>query len=84
MLNTGSLSGIGLSTVRGSATSGYVQRNLGHLRNVKPSFEEQQKLYEPVDTQKAPNRDIMQHDAKRAIEVRLAEWAEAQGLHDQR
>ncbi len=77
-------SGVGLQTVRGSATSGYVQRNLSHVRNVRPSFEVQNKSYEPVDLHKAPNAEIMEHDRKRAIEVRLAEWAEAQGLYDQK
>lgn len=79
-----SYNGIGLKTPRGSGTNGYVQRNLGHLQFSRPSFEQQKKFDAVVDTQRPPNEEILEHDRKRAVEVKVAEWAEAQGLYDQK
>ena len=78
-----SYNGIGLKSARGSATSGYVQRNLGHILHARPSFEEQKQEYAKVDQQREPNAEIIEHDRKRAVEVKVAEWADAQGLYDQ-
>ena len=79
-----SYNGIGLKTARGSGTNGYVQRNLGHLQFSRPSYEQQKSLQAPVDTQRPPNEEILEHDRKRAVEVKVAEWAEEQGLYDQK
>lgn len=65
-------SNVGLSTPRGSGTSGYVQRNLAHL---KPR--EQFKPY-PTDgdlkhRQRQPDKEILEHDRKREVEVEVFE-----------
>jgi len=65
-------SNVGLSTPRGSGTSGYVQRNLAHL---KPR--EQFKPY-PTDgdlkhRQRQPDKEILEHDRKREVEVKVFE-----------
>ncbi|TPX31634.1 hypothetical protein SeMB42_g07724 [Synchytrium endobioticum] len=63
--------GIGLSTVRGSGTNGYVQRNLSNLQ-----FKRQPPRYDDNDKSAAhvgfrpPNKDILAHDSKRAVEIR--------------
>ncbi|KAL8708727.1 MAG: hypothetical protein Q9220_006453 [cf. Caloplaca sp. 1 TL-2023] len=62
-------SNVGLSTPRGSGTSGYVQRNLSNLR---PSSQ-----YAPYPTslpahrQRQPNAEILEHDRLRAIEAQV-------------
>ena len=68
--------GIGLSTVRGSGTSGYVQRNLGHV----PATKEKRKIdyKSEADLSKeekirGPNQGILDHEKKRKIEVKCAE-----------
>ncbi|KFY18158.1 hypothetical protein V491_04843 [Pseudogymnoascus sp. VKM F-3775] len=63
-------SNVGLTTPRGSGTSGYVQRNLAHL---KPR--EQFKPY-PTDgdlkhRQRQPDKEILEHDRKRDVEVKV-------------
>ncbi|KAK5107118.1 RNA-splicing factor [Meristemomyces frigidus] len=66
-------SNVGLTTPRGSGTSGYVQRNLSHLKprdNLQPY---------PKDTdsirhrQRQPDQEILEHDRKREIEVKVFE-----------
>lgn len=66
-------SNVGLSTPRGSGTSGYVQRNLAHLKprdNFKPY---------PTNTdllkhrQRQPDKEILEHDRKRDVEVKVFE-----------
>src|ERR1700760_3549455 len=67
-------SNVGLSTPRGSGTSGYVQRNLSHLKprdrnNGAPySLENFQK-----HKQREPDAEILEHERKRQIEVKLFE-----------
>jgi len=65
-------SNVGLSTPRGSGTSGYVQRNLSYL---KPR--DRPAPYNPEDFQKYRQRDpdaeILEHERKRAIEVKVFE-----------
>lgn len=63
---------VGLSTPRGSGTSGYVQKNLSHLKprkRVEP--------YPDYDTlkhrQREPNKDILEHERKREVEVKVFE-----------
>lgn len=67
-----SYSNVGLTTPRGSGTSGYVQKNLSHLKPrdaVKPY---------PTDDfakhrQRKPDPEILEHDRKRRIEVAVFE-----------
>jgi cwf21 domain len=63
---------VGLSTPRGSGTSGYVQRNLSHLRP-----REQAKPYNIDDfqrhRQRKPDTNILEHERKRKIEVKVFE-----------
>jgi len=65
-------SNVGLTTPRGSGTSGYVQRNLAHL---KPR--DQVKPYNADDSfrhrQRQPDKEILEHDRKRDIEVKVFE-----------
>jgi hypothetical protein len=35
------------------------------------------------DVQRQPNMEILEHERKRAIELRVVEWAEEQGIYDQ-
>ena len=63
---------VGLSTPRGSGTSGYVQRNLAHIR---PSGFPQTR---DIDTltphkQRQPDQSILEHDRKREVEVKVFE-----------
>ncbi|TGO32888.1 hypothetical protein BGAL_0089g00260 [Botrytis galanthina] len=66
-------SNVGLTTPRGSGTSGYVQRNLAHI---KPR--DQGKPY-PTDIdslrhrQRQPDKGILEHDRKREVEVKVFE-----------
>ena len=64
--------GIGLSTVRGSGTNGYVQRNTAHIS--KGRQEEKFKTEEDIrrlDAQanREPNLGILEHERKRKLEV---------------
>ena len=68
--------GIGLETARGSGTNGYVQRNLSFLRSKKDniSYNNDADLLkvEQMMTKK-PNKDILEHERKRQIELRCME-----------
>ena len=62
---------VGLSTPRGSGTSGYVQRNLSNLKprdnyTPYPRDEELRK-----HRQRQPDKDILNHDRLREIEVKV-------------
>ncbi|KAL8800953.1 MAG: hypothetical protein Q9200_007085 [Gallowayella weberi] len=63
---------VGLTTPRGSGTSGYVQRNLSNLRPRDNSFSPY-----PTDSlkhrQRQPNAEILEHDRLRQIEVQVFE-----------
>lgn len=81
-----SYGGIGLSSVRGSATSGYVSRNLSH---VKPEFF-RKKIENNTSGKKnheisssstlhpfeKKNEDIVEHNRKRALESQVYELEE--------
>jgi hypothetical protein len=64
---------VGLSTPRGSGTSGYVQKNLAHLRprdRAAPyTTEENLRQYK----QRQPDKGILEHDRKREVEVKVFE-----------
>ena len=62
---------VGLPTPRGSGTSGYVQRNLAHLRPREP--------IKPCDPEsyhhkpRKPDPGLLEHDHKREVEVKVFE-----------
>jgi hypothetical protein len=65
-------SNVGLSTPRGSGTSGYVQRNMSFLkprRQEAPLNVDETKNYR----QRAPDAEILAHDRKREVEVKCLE-----------
>ncbi|KAM3423960.1 hypothetical protein BST61_g1353 [Cercospora zeina] len=66
-------SNVGLSTPRGSGTSGYVQRNSANLRprdDVKPYLTEVDSI---KHRQRQPDKGILEHEKKREIEVKVFE-----------
>lgn len=73
--NTNMSSNVGLTTPRGTGTSGYVQRNLAHLR---PRDHDRNKPYSTdLDSlkhrQRQPDKEILEHDRKREVEVKVFE-----------
>eukprot|EP00093_Oithona_nana_P009311 09311.XXX_136085_136639_1 [CDS] Oithona nana genome sequencing. len=80
--------GIGLTTVRGSGTNGYVQRNLSHIRSSKDKVnyktEDDIKKSEAAIS-RGPNQGILDHERKRKLEVKCLELEEVlceQGYND--
>lgn len=66
-------SNVGLTTPRGSGTSGYVQRNLAHLKprdHGKPYSTDLDSL---KHRQRQPDKEILEHDRKREVEVKVFE-----------
>uniref|UniRef100_A0A0B6Z9S4 CWF21 domain-containing protein n=1 Tax=Arion vulgaris TaxID=1028688 RepID=A0A0B6Z9S4_9EUPU len=80
--------GIGLQTPRGSGTNGYVQRNLAFVKSKKERIdykteEEINKLDQGLNKQ--PNREILDHERKRKVELKcmeMQELMEEQGYSD--
>ncbi|KAH7310091.1 putative Pre-mRNA-splicing factor CWC21 [Rhexocercosporidium sp. MPI-PUGE-AT-0058] len=66
-------SNVGLSTPRGSGTSGYVQRNLAHLKPRDQGKPYSTDLDSLKHRQRQPDKDILEHDRKREIEVKVFE-----------
>lgn len=67
-------SNVGLSTPRGSGTSGYVQRNLSHLKprdNIAPYPKDYDSI--KAHKQRQPDKEILEHDRKRGVEVKCFE-----------
>eukprot|EP00897_Mesotaenium_endlicherianum_P008074 jgi/Mesen1/7295/ME000373S06352 len=66
--------GIGLQTARGSGTSGYVQANKFFLRGRggKVEFREFQEGEGAGGITRRANKDILEHDRKRQLELKLA------------
>lgn len=65
-------SNVGLSTPRGSGTSGYVQRNLSVLKTRDQSYG--QPYPDPkkdLPRQRKPDQEILDHDRKREVEVKV-------------
>lgn len=65
---------VGLSTPRGSGTSGYVQKNLAAMRprdRGAPYSTELDNLREYK--QRQPDKGILEHDRKREVEVKVFE-----------
>lgn len=79
--------GIGLSTVRGSGTSGYVQTNKFHIRGRNPQrAEDSQEDVKQSVVHRKPNAAILEHNEKREIEVKveaLREKLEEEGLEEE-
>lgn len=66
-------SNVGLSTPRGSGTSGFVQRNSANLRprdDVKPYPTDIDSIRQ---RQRQPDKEILEHEQKREIEVKVFE-----------
>ncbi|KAF3490624.1 pre-mRNA-splicing factor cwc21 [Arthroderma uncinatum] len=72
-------SNVGLTTPRGSGTSGYVQRNLSLLKPRDPSYGAPTASYgenghsDAGFKQRQPDKQILEHDRRRAIEVQIIE-----------
>jgi serine/arginine repetitive matrix protein 2 len=76
--------GIGLSTPRGSGTNGYVQKNSAFLPKSRLAESSQKSSYDnsfynnigsapPGLMQREPNKEILEHDRKRQVEVKCLE-----------
>ena len=72
--------GIGLQTTRGSGTNGYVMRNLSHINTSKKDNKQSYDYNDPSilggyesSLVKKPNKDILDHNRKRNIEVKCLE-----------
>eukprot|EP01090_Pellita_catalonica_P004017 TRINITY_DN1379_c0_g1_i1.p1 TRINITY_DN1379_c0_g1~~TRINITY_DN1379_c0_g1_i1.p1 ORF type:complete len:327 (-),score=52.50 TRINITY_DN1379_c0_g1_i1:820-1800(-) len=72
--------GIGLTTPRGSGTNGYITRNLSHVRKRRKFHHHDRNA--PTIKPRKPNQEILEHERKRAIEVKVHNWAEEQNLYD--
>ncbi|KAK0673852.1 putative pre-mRNA-splicing factor CWC21 [Cercophora samala] len=67
---------VGLSTPRGSGTSGYVQRNLAHPHHHHQSsrlnpYSRPPPPSQSLHTQRKPDQGLLDHDRKRQIEVKV-------------
>jgi serine/arginine repetitive matrix protein 2 len=71
--------GIGLSTSRGTATSGYVQRNLAFVRpkTKRETFEQQRAAQAALAPEvRRPNAAIIEHERRRKVETKVFELGE--------
>lgn len=68
-----SYNGIGLASVRGSGTSGYVQTNKFHLKASRMGPRDQGGREELQGGMRKPNKEILEHNRRRALEVKLLE-----------
>ena len=66
-------SNVGLSTPRGSGTSGYVQRNLSSFKPRDSSYGQPYPPRDSLPRQRKPDKDILAHDRAREIEVKVFE-----------
>lgn len=64
---------VGLTTPRGSGTSGYVQRNLAHMRPRDRGAPYSKNTDTLPHKQRQPDKGILEHDRKREIEVKVFE-----------
>ena len=65
--------GIGILSVRGSGTSGYVQGNKFNLRGGRPLQNRfPDNTGDKGPTQRVPDEEILKHNQKREIELQLA------------
>lgn len=72
--------GIGLTTPRGSGTNGHVQRNFAFVRPGKKdnvTYKSENDLAKlDAATNRPPNRELLDHERKRKVEVKCAEFEE--------
>ena len=66
-----SYNGVGLSTARGSGTNGYVQKNASHIKQKPIHRTAVNYLQAPEHQQRAANKDILEHEKKRKVEIQL-------------
>ncbi|KAH6687437.1 cwf21 domain-containing protein, partial [Plectosphaerella plurivora] len=64
---------VGLSTPRGSGTSGYVQRNLAHMKPRDYANPYPKNVDALRHRQRQPDKEILEHDRKREVEVKVFE-----------
>ena len=64
---------VGLSTPRGSGTSGYVQRNLAHMKPRDYANPYPKNVEALRHRQRQPDKEILEHDRKREVEVKVFE-----------
>jgi len=64
---------VGLTTPRGSGTSGYVQRNLAHMKPRDMGAPYPRDLDSLRHKQRQPDQGILEHDRKREVEVKVFE-----------
>ena len=79
-------SNVGLSTPRGSGTSGYVQRNLSYLKPRDRAAPYPPDLDKLKHKPREPDKKILEHDRARAIEVEVFELRdrlEDEGVDDE-
>ena len=62
---------VGLSTPRGSGTSGYVQRNLAAMRPRDRAAPYPPKDLDSSYRQRQPDKAILEHERKREVEVKV-------------
>jgi serine/arginine repetitive matrix protein 2 len=79
---------IGLQSVRGTGTSGFVQKNLAAVpknrQNMswEASLEREEKLAQRKPVQYVADPEILDHERKKKVEIAVLEWAEAAGILD--
>jgi serine/arginine repetitive matrix protein 2 len=71
-----SYNGIGLASVRGSGTSGYVQTNKFHLKASRLGPRDHGDRDALQGGMRKPNKEILEHNRRRALEVKLLELRE--------
>lgn len=64
---------VGLTTPRGSGTSGYVQKNRSLLRHREKAAPYPKDWDSAKHRPRQPDAEILEHEAKRAIEVKVME-----------
>lgn len=64
---------VGLSTPRGSGTSGYVTRNLSHLKPRRAAEPYSRDRDDLKHRQRQPDKELLEHNRKREIEVKVFE-----------
>lgn len=72
--------GVGIPTARGTGTNGYVQKNWSHVkRKTNVDYRNEQKRVDQMGPPKAkkPNKEILEHERKRKVELRIAEFEDA-------
>jgi len=94
-----SYNGVGLASVRGSGTSGYVQKNLSYVKahqivrrtehaHLAERFEKDEEQRRSLNSSvgAAPDAAIVQHELKRRVELKVAELREklTQGVYEKR